>query len=372
VKQLPQHVSAVSPLGDALNGTGTASLPYSIPRGGGRQVTTAPSPNWFCRSKGCPRQFPRAETEGIAEHLRMHLASAGPRSSVPLTVTPELCERWLANTKLRRPLNEANWRRIEMSITEDGWVYDGNPFGLDTEENLVQGGHRARAIIAAGVDVESALTGGLPPEAALHMDTGKPQSFSDVLTAAGVSAGADLASVAVLLWRLDRGQLDPRVPWRQRIRPSNAQLLRLFQASEAELRAGLSAARSIAPVAKFASRSGLAVAYIAISRVAGDEAGEFFRALAMKESHASAHGEHDPVVAWHRKWGRQARNDKLHSQEQAALTIKCWNFYARGLPARRLVWYAFGPHAEAFPEPVKRSLASRDDDETGVRDEQPA
>lgn len=367
MKQLPQHVSAVSPLGDALNGTGQDPIPYSVPHANGSSpAPTQPSPNWFCRVKGCARQFPRADAERITEHLRMHLAAAGPRSSVPLTVTPELCSWWLENTKRRRPISEGNWRRIWMSLKEDGWIFDGNPFGLDTEGNLIQGGHRAMAIAAAGMDVESALIGDLAPASALVMDTSRVQTFSDALKAAGTPASSEVAPVAHLLWRYEHGQLDPKLSWDKRIRPSHPQLMRFYEARDAEIRAALPVSRSIRRAAKFASQPGIAVAWIAISRVAGDEAKAFFDALALKGNHIPVHGGHDPVAAWHRKWARQTRHDRLRGEEQVALTIKCWNFFARGLPTRILVWYSIGTRAEPFPEPVRFSLAARDDDEVSA------
>jgi hypothetical protein len=120
---------------------------------------------WSCQARGCPRQYKRSEAGQIADHLNMHLAMNGPRASVPLMITPELCRWWLENTRRRRPITEAKWRKVAMDLEDDGWIYDGNNFGLDTDGNLVQGGHRATAIADVGVDVESSLIGGLPREA---------------------------------------------------------------------------------------------------------------------------------------------------------------------------------------------------------------
>lgn len=363
MNQLPQHVSAVSSLGGALNGTGSDL--YGVPRTNGHHPAPTPqSTVWVCRCKGCSHRYSREDVDRIVGHLNMHLKAAGQYASIPLTVTPELSAFWLARSKRRRPISEANWRRIWMDLRENGWVFDGNPFGLDTERNLIQGGHRATAIVAAGMDVESALIGGLPPEAALVMDTGKPQTFRDVLISAGVTGGSDMAPVAGLLWRYDHGQLDPQLSWDKRLRASHTQLLRFYEARETELRAGLSAARVIGHVAKFPNRTGLAVACIAVRRVAGDEAKPFVEALALKGNHLPVHGERDPVIAWHRKWASQTRFDRLRPEEQAAITIKCWNFYARGQSVKQLRWRSVGPAAEPFPQPLLFSLAARDEEES--------
>jgi hypothetical protein len=124
----------------------------------------------------------------------------------------------------------------------------------------------------------------------------------------------------------------------------------------------MAAARSLHSVAAFPSRSAMAVAYIAISKVSPDGAGQFYQALALKGGHVPLHGEQDPVAAWHRKWGRQTRRDRLRPEEQIALTIKCWNAYVQGAPVRVLVWYGVGPRAEPFPAPMPSPLASRADD----------
>jgi hypothetical protein len=368
-QQLPQHVSAVSPIGDALDGTGTGSVPYSVPHTNGNGTAPAqPPPVWECRAKRCSSKFPREQAERITEHLRMHLDAAGPRSSVPLTVTPELCEWWLANTKRRRPISEGNWRRILLDIQSGDWVFDGNPFGLDTEGNLIQGGHRATAVAAAGTDVESALIGDLAPGAALTMDTSMVQTFQHVLTATGAPNAADAASATLMLWRYEHGQLDPKLSWNKRVKPSNPQLMHLYEAKETEIRAALTVARPVRRVVKFASQPAMAVAYIAISRVQPGEAAGFFDSLALRGSHAPLHGTRDPIAAWHRKWGHQSPHDKLRPEEQAALTIKCWNFLVRGMPITQLKWRNVGPSPESFPEPAPLSLAARDDPDLPPQD----
>ena len=363
-QQLPQHVSAVTPLAGALNGTGADVAPYSVPfKAAGDHRRPRRDTIWGCRCKGCANQYPCSDVDRIFEHLNMHLKAAGPYASIPLTVTPELCTFWLARSKRRRPISETNWRRIAADLQENGWVFDGNPFGLDTEGNLIQGGHRATAIAEVGVDVESALIGGLRQDASLVMDTSKVQTFRDVLVSANVSAARYIAAVTSLLWRHDHGQLDPRISWDERLRASNPQLMRFYEAHEEEMRAALAVSRPIENVATFPNRTGIAVAWIAVSRVAADDAQPFFLALAFKGEHRPVHGEHDPVLAWHRKWGHQARHDRLRAEEQTALTIKCWNFYARGQAVKQLKWRSVGPTAEPFPEPIPIPLAARDDAE---------
>ena len=124
-------------------------------------------------------------------------APEGPYTII-VAVTPEIAERWLK----KNILNRATRRQVENKYARDmaagNWQLNGESIKWSSDQTLLDGQHRLRAIVKAGVTVRTFVTFNLPPQAQQVMDSGAKRTSSDVLGLSGFKYSALLAAITKL------------------------------------------------------------------------------------------------------------------------------------------------------------------------------
>lgn len=121
------------------------------------------------------------------------------------TVTPAIAEAWLEHNALNRPLRLNVARRYADMMRRGQWMQIGDPIRFDITGRLLDGQHRLKAIVDAGVTLELVVIRDLPTESFQVMDTGRSRTPGDVLSMLGYSNTAFMGAAVRMLVVLDAG-----------------------------------------------------------------------------------------------------------------------------------------------------------------------
>lgn len=136
------------------------------------------------------------------------VTSSGEGKQRVLTVDPKLAKQWLdTSNKRNRHISEKIYKRYAKDMSEGRWHFTGDPISFDSEGVLINGQHRLMAIVESGTTQRFSVWENLLPEAQDAMDQGAIRKPGQQLQINGYAHGAQLASIARVLIRWDRGML---------------------------------------------------------------------------------------------------------------------------------------------------------------------
>ena len=95
-----------------------------------------------------------------------------------VTVSPEMAESWLKDHENIRPLSKGTVERYTANMLRGEWQLNGECISFDLEGKLVNGQHRLRAVIAAGIPIVFSI---LENVESTIQDRGKNRGLSDYL-----------------------------------------------------------------------------------------------------------------------------------------------------------------------------------------------
>jgi hypothetical protein len=291
-----------------------------------------------------------------------------------MEVTPRLAEEWLAKNKTRLAKGKAlakEWlaKNTTLAVKDEAsdvcgastsprkwgnrrlsdkavktyaadmlagrWKQTGSTISFDTDGNLLDGQHRLRALVLAGVTLPFPIVTGLHPDTFDTYDIGRSRSSADALEMAGMQDGRRVASALAVVIMYDRGiqskirediktnqVLEKLIPY-QDLPPALQELgnikIRLMRGSVFD---GL---------------------YYVFRRTDPVLALEYMNALRSGRNV-------EKFKAWHTLRERLIRNTTaIHKMDEvyvAALVIKGWNCARAGRDTARMSWM---PHREDFP-----------------------
>lgn len=107
-------------------------------------------------------------------------------------IGPEEAENFLKGNKYNRKLSQSHVHRLAKAMKEGYWHFTGAPIIRNGDE-LIDGGHRLRAIIESGLTFPFALIEGVEPDSFRYVDSGKKRNFADVCYIEGYKYYALLA-----------------------------------------------------------------------------------------------------------------------------------------------------------------------------------
>ncbi|MFE6451105.1 hypothetical protein [Nocardiopsis dassonvillei] len=144
------------------------------------------------------------------------------RSSI-VSVNPELATRWLDRNVSNRPMSRTTVDQLVQQIERGEWQLTHQGIAFDEDGNLLDGQHRLQAIVRTGAVVKMLVFEGVPKTSFSVLDTGRKRTGKDVLSLAGESNTAHLASA---LRGLHLYHTMPEVNWSgAKAMVSNEQLL---------------------------------------------------------------------------------------------------------------------------------------------------
>lgn len=122
-----------------------------------------------------------------------------------IEITPQMASQWLATSRTKNRFESATIvKRFAADMAGGKWQLNGESIVFDTTGSILNGHHRLRACVLAGVCFKSLVVNGVPPEHFACFDTGRARNSADVLDIAGESNARALASLAraVHFWEL--------------------------------------------------------------------------------------------------------------------------------------------------------------------------
>lgn len=263
-----------------------------------------------------------------------------------VVVTPEVAQHWVDDTIKR------NRTRVESRVTmyardmENGaWDFNADPIRLDVHGNLIDGQHRAKAVVKAGVPELFLLVTGLPPEAQITMDSGRPRSVADMFGIKEETNTNMLASITRRLALFKRGvpatgggvQLSKTE--HMGFLDNNPQVRRAVEV-------GKLAAQQRVPVAP----SVLGAAYFLCAEVDREAAETFFVTNLIKSMGISDTDEYHPARTLLRRFRAEASGggERIESELAFRFILQAWNAWREKRSLQRMMTppHGWSPYSE--------------------------
>lgn len=112
-----------------------------------------------------------------------------------VNVTPDMARTWLeSNYEGQRHLRHLAVKRYANDMRCGNWEATGDPVKFDENGKLIDGQHRAAAVVEAGVTVPMFVAEGVPVTAFPVLDQGVPRTFASLLEGASVPYASTVAA----------------------------------------------------------------------------------------------------------------------------------------------------------------------------------
>lgn len=259
-------------------------------------------------------------------------------------VTPAVAEAWLAKNSRNRNLRESHARSYAEDMAAGDWRWTGETIKFSATGELLDGQHRLRGVVIAGVPIRFLVVRGLDQEAQEDIDHGIPRKFHDVLTLRGEINASALAAIVRRVHAWNEGK-------RRNINTggghTTAQMLRTLE-KHPELRDVAARANAFARHCDLPA-SVLGLSLWLFDGIDPDDSEFFFDRLCDGQGMLKG----DPVYELRRtlETRRTARGERSQTY-LLAVTIKAWNAYRNGDTVGLYRWRPGGSKPEQFPEPV--------------------
>lgn len=264
-------------------------------------------------------------------------------------VSPETARQYLERAGQNRRLSMANVRRYATAMKAGYWQLNGETVKFSPSGELIDGQHRLRAVVEAGVPVRLAVIRGINGTAFETFDLGKGRTLTDVLSIYGYDNAAGLAAVIRSIYFYKRfGDPDSK------LRPAQAtpvaEFMDYFKASPNHDLMVTSTAKGLEYRVRgsFFSPRIASFLWVATTLAKPETAADFwtdFGSADLQEGH--------PIQVFRRR----IKNDMgmkgtMSAMSAFAIAVKCWNAYATGVVPEWFKFVQYGRTAEPFPEVV--------------------
>lgn len=113
-----------------------------------------------------------------------------------ILITPELAKDWLANNTRNRPSDIRRVRALADTMLAGRFMHTHQGIAFDTNNVLLDGQHRLKAIVLSGVACRMSVTWGVDPNAVEVIDIGKARSAGQTLAIQGVKQANYIAAIS--------------------------------------------------------------------------------------------------------------------------------------------------------------------------------
>jgi hypothetical protein len=271
------------------------------------------------------------------------IASADGQTMECLWVTPEVAAFWLSVDVLRRPTSTDQVSRFARDMRAGNWPLNAETVKRDSNGGVMDGTHRLKACVEAGVPFISWVAQGVPPEHQRTVDTGRPRTITDNLALAGNANPAVLGAVAKRAWQWLHGYRGFKMP-----SPSQIEVDELIAAvplirTAADYAVGARKEFPAVPTAVYG------ISYLVFNQAGGQLASRVF----LDQVVLAAHLEYeDPANALRRRMIRASTTkERLREAEKFALFVYAWNAFAEERTLDSVQLPKGGLRAANFPKP---------------------
>lgn len=145
-------------------------------------------------------------------------------------VTPQIAEQWLSANTNNRQVKKTHVKRMSAAMVRGEWILNGETVKFDANGRLVDGQHRLRAVVEAGVNVPIEVRYNVPVDAFATIDTGVVRGAKDALYTHGVGNNTyDIAAAARIAFHGLNSSIE-RVFYGSSVALSNKQVVQFVEA----------------------------------------------------------------------------------------------------------------------------------------------
>lgn len=266
----------------------------------------------------------------------------------PMMIAPALADAWLKVNTLNRKIRDDFVAELTRTIQRGEWLFNGETFKFSIQDQMIDGQHRAWAILRSGIAVPGLVVFDMPPEAQDTIDTGRRRLVSDVLQMKGEVDSIALAAMLNRMYVWSYGDIALRQPTRFKL--SAPQALAMLD-MDPEVRDSLQFARRVHEWSeRIIAKSMIGATYHRFRAIDKPDAEDFWRRFATGID--SPLGHPTQKLRMMMKRNASKRSQKLDTYTIHACVIKAWNCYRLGMTnIRQLSFRAGGKSPEAFPTP---------------------
>jgi hypothetical protein len=238
-------------------------------------------------------------------------------------ITPDLAAAWLGDNhgnRNQRPRAIAAYTR---DILNGEWLTTGESIKFDWNGRLIDGQHRLEAVIASKKSITSVVVHGLDPRVQRVLDTNAKRTAADALRFAGVTVQPkDVASIARVAIAFESGKIRTALD-QAKVDVTHAETIAWHDANPDVINAAALATRVARPIG--ATISGIGYAVLALERIDGLAAVEFFTSMAEKRGLT---GNGDPRKAMLDAFDSIRSHRRVPTAaESLAITFRAWNVW---------------------------------------------
>lgn len=262
-------------------------------------------------------------------------------------ITPADAARLRADGHKNRPLRESRAKLIAGRIKDKAWAENGESFVLDSDDRMLDGQHRARAIELADQSVVAYFVHLDRPGATVFdsIDQGSPRTSADRLALDGVRYYATIAAMTRLMIDYERG-VTSSVP------ASSGEIRRRYQRDQEAVDASAEFVTTIPKDPKRLLAPSIAgfVHYMA-KKTNPDKADRFMSSMFTGEQLTRGNS------VFHlrsRLLDQLSSKEKLPAREALALAIRAWVYYVNGKSVTFVRWHSESPFPRFDDAPTER------------------
>lgn len=193
-------------------------------------------------------------------------------------ITPQLAVKLLEHNTRNRKISQPKVDQYVKDMIAGNWVENGENIKFDDTGRLIDGQHRLTACVQSGVPFITTLTTGLSdPNAFKTIDTGRTRGADQVLQMAGVKNPNNVAAAVRIVMAWDMATDKTKHVVRAVKGVTNHEVLeKVYEFEESVLLEGLRLSKTF-PTS--CGNSVLYGAYLILSRIPNNQAGEFYGKL---------------------------------------------------------------------------------------------
>lgn len=265
------------------------------------------------------------------------------------TITPERASEILAKSTNVRGINTPHANMLARAMATGAWRLNGETIKFTADGQCVDGQHRLRACVIAGVPFQTHAVYGVTAADVESIDTGRKRTTQDLLRHAGtLHAGPVSTALRLLFQHVTFGTMGPFNKSSRNVSIAPAELLRLL-----DLHPGLTSSVHRCTQQRIVTAPVLAVIHY-LAQEHHPEAAECFVDDVTSGSNLKMDS---PALALRDRFmeNSRTRGKVFDIYHQRALVIKAWNAYVAHKPVALL---KFDPREE-FPVPIVGPLPEK-------------
>lgn len=257
------------------------------------------------------------------------------------TVTPKMALRWLEANHNNRNVRERVVTAYARDMKAGRWRLTGEAVKFSADGRLIDGQHRLRAVVQAGINVDMMIVRGLDDEVQEVLDSGAGRSAGDALRMRGETNYSNLAATARAAMMFEDGRLYQGGGTKY----THGEIIEFLEKNP-EMRDSVEFAVSLRHQIDIPI-SVLGVCIWRLAQVAPDDCTIFFTKLGEKTGFVKG----DPILALHNRLTDVRRTNRaLDRADYLSLVFRSWNAWRQRKSVHKLPTTVRGEGVD-IPEP---------------------